>query len=69
MDGHDIEALYRVLSTENEVGKPRLVIAKTIKGKGVSIMENDPKWHYRMPKKKELPIFVEELGISEGELV
>ena len=69
VDGHDIEALYRVLSTENEVGKPRLVIAKTIKGKGVSIMENDPKWHYRMPKKKELPIFVEELGISEGELV
>ena len=43
VDGHDIEALYRVLSTENEVGKPRLVIAKTIKGKGVSIMENDPK--------------------------
>lgn len=69
VDGHDIEALYRVLSMENEVGKPRLLIAKTIKGKGVSIMENDPKWHYRMPKKKELPIFVEELGISEGELV
>lgn len=69
VDGHDIEALYRILSKENEAGKPRLVIAKTIKGKGVSIMENDPKWHYRMPKKKELPVFAEELGISEGELV
>lgn len=69
VDGHDIEALYQILSKENEAGKPRLVIAKTIKGKGVSIMENDPKWHYRMPKKKELPVFAEELGISEGELV
>lgn len=69
VDGHNVEALYRILSKENEAGKPRLVIAKTVKGKGVSIMENDPKWHYRMPKKKELPVFAEELGISEGELV
>ena len=69
VDGHDLEALYEVLVKENEIGKPRLVIAKTIKGKGVSIMENDPKWHYRMPKKKELSVFVEELGILEGELI
>lgn len=69
VDGHDTEALYQVLSAENQIGKPKLVIAKTIKGKGVSIMENDPKWHYRMPKKKELIIFAEELGIMEGELV
>ena len=69
VDGHDVEALYEVLSAENVPGKPRLVIARTIKGKGVSIMENDPKWHYRMPKKKELPVFAEELGILEGELV
>lgn len=66
-DGHDTEALYQVLSVENQIGKPRLVIAKTTKGKGVSIMENDPKWHYRMPKKKELKVFAEELGIMEGE--
>ena len=69
VDGHDMKALYEVLVKENEMGKPRLVIAKTIKGKGVSIMENDPKWHYRMPKKKELSVFVEELGILEGELI
>lgn len=69
VDGHDVEALYEALSAENVPGKPRLVIARTIKGKGVSIMENDPKWHYRMPKKKELPVFSEELGILEGELV
>lgn len=67
VDGHDIEALHHVLSAENQTGKPRLVIAKTIKGKGVSIMENDPKWHYRMPKKKELKIFLKELCIKEGE--
>ena len=44
-------------------------IANTIKGKGVSIMENNPNWHFRLPGRKELKIFKEELGISDEELV
>ena len=41
---------------------------KTTKGKGVSIMEGVPKWHYKMPNKKELKIIMDELQISLEEL-
>lgn len=52
VDGHDIGALVRALNGGveriNHIGgdKPRCIIAKTIKGKGVSFMENNPKWHH-----------------------
>lgn len=42
-DGHDIEKLTNALKNDNE--KPYMIIANTIKGKGISFMENDPKWH------------------------
>ena len=45
-----------------------IVIAKTIKGKGVSIMENNPNWHFKLPGRKELNVFKEELGIKDTEL-
>lgn len=43
-DGHDIEDLLRAF-TEREEGRPHVIIADTIKGKGVSFMENRPEWH------------------------
>ncbi|MDD3235407.1 MAG: transketolase, partial [Candidatus Cloacimonetes bacterium] len=43
-DGHNEEALYKALTAEHE-GQPLAVIADTIKGKGVSFMENNPLWH------------------------
>lgn len=50
IDGHDHEALRSALSnTANELHKPTVVIANTIKGKGISFMENDILWHYRFP--------------------
>jgi transketolase len=67
VDGHDIHAIRACLSAENRSGKPRAVLLRTVKGKGVSIMENDPGWHWRLPKKKELKVFMQELGISEEE--
>lgn len=67
-DGHNIDEIYECLSKENNSGKPRLVIAHTIKGKGVSIMENDHNWHFKMPGKRELKVFMEELNITEEEL-
>lgn len=67
-DGHNIDEIYNVLSKKNEQGKPRVVIANTIKGKGVSIMEGDADWHWRMPNKKELEVFKKELNITEEEL-
>ena len=47
----------------NIQGKPRGVIAHTIKGKGVKVFENDPKWHARKIKGKELEIGKKELKI------
>ncbi|KXU29328.1 transketolase [Sphingobium sp. AM] len=50
VDGHDHAALNNILSTGPwEGGKPMMLIAHTIKGKGVSFMENRVEWHYRSP--------------------
>ena len=68
MDGHDVEAFCDVMKQEPVNGKPRLVIAHTVKGRGVSIMENNPNWHFRLPGRKELKVFKEELDISDSEL-
>lgn len=67
-DGHDTEDLQQCFQQENKSGKPLLVIAHTIKGKGVSIMENNPTWHFKLPNKKELKYFMRELDISEEEI-
>ena len=68
VDGHDIDALCKVFANIPSNGKPSIIIANTIKGKGVSIMEGIPKWHFKMPNKKELNVFLKELQISEEEL-
>lgn len=54
VDGHDIDALKALFdSLPFEVGKPSLVIANTTKGKGVSFMENNLKWHHGVPSSDE----------------
>ena len=68
-DGHDVNALYESFSHKNKNDTPQLIIANTVKGKGVSIMENNTTgWHYKMPSKREMKVFVKELSISEKEL-
>ncbi len=67
IDGHDYGAIRDALLMRKE-GVPTLVLAHTIKGKGVSFMENVPIWHFRMPGEAELPIVLRELGIAEDEL-
>ncbi|MFH1190148.1 MAG: transketolase [Candidatus Omnitrophota bacterium] len=53
-DGHDIKALMDALDGAQETkGKPTMIIANTIKGKGVSFMENKAEWHGIAPKKEE----------------
>lgn len=50
IDGHDITTLSEVLgSVPFETGRPNAVIARTVKGKGISFMENDVTWHHRVP--------------------
>ncbi len=67
VDGHDPEAAASALNAKPGE-KPRIVIAHTVKGKGVSIMENKIDWHYRLPNPKQLKKFMEQLDISEEEL-
>lgn len=63
VDGHDLEALCRVAETRRE--KPTAVIAHTVKGKGVSFMEDDNNWHYRIPDEREYADAMAELSDAE----
>lgn len=59
VDGHDIGELTAALKNPHE--KPYAIIAKTIKGKGVSFMENKPEWHGKCPSKEQFEIALKEL--------
>lgn len=67
-DGHNEKGVEDALTGKWAEGKPKCLIANTVKGKGLSLMENNPAWHWRMPGKKELKVFCAELGISQEEL-
>tara|TARA_Y100000310_G_C20688933_1_gene820946 strand:- start:3299 stop:4033 length:735 start_codon:yes stop_codon:yes gene_type:complete len=60
VDGHNFQEISEALK-KFQPEKPHIIIANTTKGKGVSYMENDPKWHTRMPTEEELKIAFEEL--------
>jgi transketolase len=62
VDGHDVEALHTVF-TQPARALPRVVIAKTVKGKGVSFMENAKEWHGRAPTRLELEAALDELRL------
>ncbi len=54
VDGHNVAALTEVLGgIPFEPGKPNMVIAKTVKGKGISFMENQVKWHHGVPSDEQ----------------
>jgi transketolase len=63
LDGHDHRALEESLrAVPFQEGRPSCVIAHTVKGKGVSFMENSVLWHYRTPLGDELADALRELG-------
>ncbi len=65
IDGHDVVALAKAMdSIPNGTGKPLALIAHTVKGKGVSFMEDDNNWHYRAPTLEEVTKAHQELGIT-----
>lgn len=49
VDGHDHDALREAMDSCRDLDKPTMIIAETIKGKGISFMEQDILWHYRFP--------------------
>ena len=54
IDGHNFEEIFLALTTQPKFDKPVIIVANTVKGKGVSFMENTPMWHYRAPSEAEL---------------
>ena len=67
VDGHDIAAFVEAVRAAKEVtGRPAIVIAQTVKGKGVSFMENDYSWHARVPTDGELAQALAELEEGVG---
>jgi len=65
VDGHSVPALLAAFEEAARTkGKPTVIIAKTVKGKGVSFIENQAGWHGRAPKKDELDKALSELGVS-----
>jgi transketolase len=64
VDGNDIHTLVELFDqVPFETGKPNLVLAHTIKGKGVSFIENSHKWHHRVPSDAEYDTALQELGL------
>ncbi|MGP1618803.1 transketolase [Peptostreptococcus stomatis] len=62
IDGHDFDQIFGALNTFNKINsKPVLVIANTVKGKGVSFMENACEWHSNIPNEAEYKLAMEEL--------
>ncbi|MFA9455361.1 transketolase [Halalkalibacter sp. AB-rgal2] len=62
VDGHNIESLVNVLTGAPKIkGKPTLIIANTIKGKGVSFAENQVSWHHKVPSKEDYHRAMDEL--------
>ncbi len=63
IDGHNFDEISYSLKNAKSQDKPSAIIAHTIKGKGVSFMEDDNNWHYRIPNESELRLALEELKL------
>jgi transketolase len=63
IDGHSFEEIVKAIDeAKNTKGKPTIIIARTVKGKGVSFMENQAGWHGKAPSGEEATKALEELG-------
>ena len=67
IDGHDFGQIGKALDQAEATVGPVIVVAHTVKGKGVSFMENDPEWHGKSPKPAEaIQAMREILGVGEA---
>jgi transketolase len=60
IDGHNLQAIEAAFKLPH-IG-PRAIIAHTVKGKGVSYMEDKLEWHYKSPNDEQLALALQELG-------
>ena len=69
IDEHNIESIIDAFTTAKQTkGKPTIIIAKTVKGKGVSFMENQVSWHGKSPSEEEYNKAIEELNSAMLEI-
>jgi transketolase len=69
VDGNNVEELVTLLEDlPFEPGRPNLVLAHTVKGKGISFMEDQIQWHHRVPTEAEYAAALLELGQAEKHL-
>lgn len=69
VDGHDLAALTEALMAKPSIGKPTMVIANTVKGRGVSFMENVVSWHHGVPSPEQYETAQAELAQAESALL
>ena len=62
IDGHDYNQIYEAVEMAKKCSKPCAIIANTIKGKGVSFMENQAGWHGKAPNDEQLEVALKDLG-------
>ncbi|MDF2672103.1 MAG: transketolase [Clostridiales bacterium] len=63
IDGHSFEEIFKAIDEAKTVkGKPTMIVANTVKGKGVSFMENQAGWHGTAPNKEQRDQAIKELG-------
>ncbi len=66
IDGHDVEQILSACEEAKTIrGRPTVIVANTVKGKGVSFMENDYNWHAKVPSDAELAAALAELDAAE----
>lgn len=63
-DGHEMESIVNALKEAKTLnnGKPTVIVASTVKGKGVSFMENNAGWHGKAPNQEQAEAALKELG-------
>lgn len=62
IDGHDINAIHAALVAPSPIGKPKVLVARTVKGKGVPFMENNNEWHHNRLSKAAYERALSEMG-------
>jgi transketolase len=61
LDGHDIKQLLDAFEAPHKSGKPKMIVANTTKGKGISFMENNNEWHHNILTKSKYDLALSEL--------
>ena len=62
IDGHNINAIYEAFEKAKAATQPTVILANTVKGKGISFMENNAGWHGKAPNEEEFEKAMAELG-------